>query len=317
MEGHIRIILCDDHPVFRSGLKGVLESQQDFDVIAEAAIGAQAVLLAKQLRPDVMLIDLRMPEADGLSAVRAIKAESPGARVLVLTTFGHDSDIFEAIEAGAMGYLLKDVPPEEIIRAVRDTMLGNSPLSPAVAGRMMGRLRGDAEHVLSRRETEILGLVAKGRSNREIASELWISEATVKSHLNSAFDKLGAKDRTSAVVAAMKQGILNLWDCRGSFFARRRRTSEQPADKDGAGHEQRDRAQRQGRSAARLRELFVAGRWGRNLPTFGWDWGLPAFSVGGGLRRGDGGCRIRDRGQDGAFLPGTRPPVLRAGSETS
>lgn len=112
MEGHIRIILCDDHPVFRSGLKGVLESQQDFDVIAEAAIGAQAVLLAKQLRPDVMLIDLRMPEVDGLSAVRAIKAESPGARVLVLTTFGHYSDIFEAIEAGAMEYLLKDVPPE-------------------------------------------------------------------------------------------------------------------------------------------------------------------------------------------------------------
>lgn len=210
MEGRVRILVCDDHPVFRSGLKGILESQPDFQVVAEASNGAQAVLLAKRHRPDLILIDLRMPEMDGVAAIREIRADDSEARIVVLTTFGHDSDIFGAIESGATGYILKDVPPEEIIRAARDATLGNSPLSSAVSGRLMQRFRRGSEHALSQRELEVLTLVAEGISNKEIASSLWVSEATVKSHLSSTFDKLGAKDRTSAVVAALKQGILHL-----------------------------------------------------------------------------------------------------------
>jgi DNA-binding NarL/FixJ family response regulator len=206
----IRLILVDDHPVVREGLAGMLASQADFEVVATASDGSQAVTLDAQWQPDVTLMDLRMPGTDGVTAIQAIKKQRQSANILVLTTYDSDADIVRAIEAGATGYLLKDTPREELYRAIRAAARGESVLAPAVAARLMTRMRAPAEESLSPREIEVLQLVAKGKSNKEIGKALHISTATVKTHLIHIFDKLGVKDRTAAVTVALEKGILSL-----------------------------------------------------------------------------------------------------------
>lgn len=206
----IRLLIVDDHPVVRSGLQGMLASQPDFEVAGEAQDGSEGVALVGKLRPDVVLMDLRMPEMDGVAAIGRIKTEHPETQVLVLTTYESDADILRAIEKGASGYLLKDAPREDLYAAIRAVAQGKSPLAPAVAARLMGRLRGSADKALSNREIEVLELVARGTSNKQIGKELWISETTVKTHMLHVFEKLGVTDRTAAVTVALKRGIIRL-----------------------------------------------------------------------------------------------------------
>ncbi len=208
MSERVRVLIVDDHPVVRTGLRGMLEGQPSLEVVGEAADGEEAIKLAEQLSPDVILMDLRMPGMNGVTATALIKERMPGAHVLVLTTYDSGADILRAIEAGATGYLLKDAPREELFRAVRAAAQDKPVLAPEVAAHLMDRVRWPLEEVLSGREVEVLELVAQGKSNRDIAGELWISEATVKSHLLHIYDKLGVTDRASAVAAAMKRGIL-------------------------------------------------------------------------------------------------------------
>lgn len=206
----IRILLVDDHPVVRAGLLGLLSSQPDFEVVGEASNGLEALGLLERAGADVVLMDLRMPQMDGVTAIRQVRARFPRVQILVLTTYDTDSEIVRAVEAGATGYLLKDVPREELFRAVRLCAKGEAVLSPPVAARLLGRMRGTAEETLSVRELEVLALVAKGFSNKEVARKLKISEATVKTHLLHTFEKLGVDDRTAAVTVAIERGILRL-----------------------------------------------------------------------------------------------------------
>ncbi len=206
----VRVLISDDHPVVRAGLRGMLSGEPDFEVVGEAQNGKEAVALTGDLRPDVVLMDLRMPEMDGVMAIGRIKEENPEVQMLVLTTYESDADIIRAVEVGATGFLLKDAPREELFAAIRAAAEGKSPLSPAVAARLMRRMRGPAEEALSAREIEVLELVARGTSNKEIAKQLWVSETTVKSHMLHIFDKLGVTDRTAAVTAALKRGIIRL-----------------------------------------------------------------------------------------------------------
>ena len=206
----INILIVDDHPVVREGLAGMLAGQPDFVVAGQAANGAEGVALFEQHAPDVVLMDLRMPLMDGVGAIEIIRDKRPFAPILVLTTYDSDADIVRAIEAGATGYLLKDAPRDELFRAIRAAARGESTLSPAVASRLMSRMRAPAEENLSAREIEVLQLVARGSSNREIGKQLHISTATVKTHLIHIYDKLGVNDRTSAVTAALERRILTL-----------------------------------------------------------------------------------------------------------
>jgi len=206
----IRVLIVDDHPVVRDGLKGMLAAQPDFDLVGEAADGLQAVQQAALTHPDVVLMDLRMPNLDGVEATAQIRRAQPAVRILVLTTYDTDAEILRAIEAGATGYILKDAPREELFRAVRATAQGQSYLSPAVATRLMGQLRAPAQEALSPREVDVLTWVAKGASNRQIGQHLHISEATVKSHLLHIFEKLAANDRTQAVTLAVQKGLIRL-----------------------------------------------------------------------------------------------------------
>ena len=204
----LSILISDDHPVVRDGLRGMLESQADFEVVGEAEDGAQAIQLAAELKPEIVLMDLRMPVVDGVTAIREIKGSQAESQILVLTTYDSDADILPAIEAGATGYLLKDSSREELYRAIRATARGETVLAPTVAARLVGRMRAPAEEKLSSRELEVLQLVAEGASNKEIASSLHISQATVKSHLIHIFGKLGVSDRTAAVTVALQRGIM-------------------------------------------------------------------------------------------------------------
>ncbi|GGL09836.1 response regulator [Mangrovihabitans endophyticus] len=204
----IRLIVVDDHPVVRDGLRGMFDGDDRFAVLGEAGNGREALAVARAVDPDVVLLDLRMPEMDGVTTIRALKAEGSRARVLVLTTYDTDSDVLPAIKAGATGYLLKDTPREDLFRAVAAAHRGESVLSPAVAGRLMGTLRSPAKEPLSQREVEVLGLIARGCSNREAAGRLFISEATVKTHLLHAYAKLGVRDRAAAVATAFERGLL-------------------------------------------------------------------------------------------------------------
>ncbi|MER7439450.1 response regulator transcription factor [Micromonospora avicenniae] len=204
----VRLLIVDDHPVVRDGLRGMFTGDPGFEVVGEARDGAEALALAASLVPDVVLMDLRMPGMDGVTAIGRLARSGSTAKVLVLTTYDTDADVLPAIEAGATGYLLKDAPREELVRAVRAAARGESVLSPAVAGRLMGRLRAPAEEPLSQRELEVLTLVARGTSNREAAAQLFISEATVKTHLLHVYAKLGVNDRAAAVAAAYDRGLL-------------------------------------------------------------------------------------------------------------
>lgn len=206
----IRILIVDDHPVVRVGLQSMLGAQADLEVVGEAGDGESAVALAAALTPDVVLMDLRMPGLDGVSATMRLRALQPPPQVLVLTTYDSDADILRAIEAGAIGYLLKDMPREDLFRAIRAAARGQSFLAPTVAARLVGRVQRGSEHTLSAREIEVLALVARGASNKEIARQLGISEATVKSHLIHIFDKLDVDDRTAAVTEATRRGLLRL-----------------------------------------------------------------------------------------------------------
>ena len=207
-EGAIRVLLADDHPVVREGLRGMLAAEPDIEVVGEAASGPEAVALAGRLRPDVILMDLRMPGGDGVAAIRCL----PGATVVVLTTYDSDADILRAVEAGAAGYLLKDTPRAVLADRVRAAARGETVLAPAVAGRLMGRMRaepaGSRSEQLSARETEVLALVARGLTNAQIARRLYLSEATVKTHLLRACAKLGVSGRTAAVTRAIETGAL-------------------------------------------------------------------------------------------------------------
>ncbi|MER5893232.1 response regulator transcription factor [Streptomyces sp. NPDC001876] len=207
----ITLLVVDDHPVVRDGLRGMFASAPGFDVLGEAADGVAAVELATRLDPDVVLMDLRMPGGGGVAAIAEMTRLGARSKVLVLTTYDTDSDTLPAIEAGATGYLLKDAPRDELFTAVRAAADGRTVLSPAVASRLVARVRTPAapgHESLSAREREVLCLVARGTSNREIAAELFISEATVKTHLTHVFAKLGAKDRAAAVAVAYERGIL-------------------------------------------------------------------------------------------------------------
>jgi DNA-binding NarL/FixJ family response regulator len=210
MRETIRVLICDDHPVVRSGLRGMLQAQPDFEVVGEARNGAEAVALVCRSGPDVVLMDLRMPEMDGATAVGKIKAERPDVNVLVLTTYETDADILRAIEKGATGFLLKDAAEEELFEAIRQAAAGSSPLSPSVAARIVKRMRGREEENLSEREIEILRSVALGMNNRDVARALLISESTVKAHLIHIFGKLEVSDRTAAVTTAIRRGIIRL-----------------------------------------------------------------------------------------------------------
>jgi len=206
----IRLIIADDHPVVRTGIIGMLAEHEEFTVLAEASTGAEAVELARRLRPDVVLMDLRMPELDGADAVALIRAEMPDVHVLVLTTYDSDEDILHAVEAGATGYLLKDTTREDLFRAIRAAAAGQSLLAPSVAARLMARLNRPRQEPLTPREIDVLRLVAQGASNKEIAAHLSISQATVKSHLIHIFNKLDVDDRTAAVTVALERGIIRL-----------------------------------------------------------------------------------------------------------
>ena len=205
----IRILLADDHPVVREGLRGMLSAESDIEVVGEAASGAEAVALFGALRPDVVLMDLRMPSGDGVDAIGKIRAgHASGARIIVLTTYDTDADILRAVEAGAAGYLLKDAPRADLLRAIRAAARGETVLSPVVAGRLVSRVRGPRPETLSARETEVLALVARGLTNVQIGRALFVSEATVKTHLTRACAKLGVTGRTAAVTKAMETGAL-------------------------------------------------------------------------------------------------------------
>jgi DNA-binding NarL/FixJ family response regulator len=205
----ISLLIADDHPVVRNGLRGIFTGDPEFEVLGEASNGREAVTLALARKPDVVLMDLRMPGTDGVTAIRELSTASPETHVLVLTTYGDDSDVLAAIDAGATGYLLKDAPREELLRGVRAAAQGQSVLSPSVAATLLGRVRApQPEAPLSPRELEVLRLIARGATNREAAKQLFISEATVKTHLIHVYAKLGVGDRASAVAAAYERGLL-------------------------------------------------------------------------------------------------------------
>ncbi|MDX8053441.1 response regulator transcription factor [Lentzea sp. BCCO 10_0798] len=201
----IRLVIVDDHPVVRDGLRGML-STGDFEVVGEAASGDEAVAVVAAVSPDVVLMDLRMPGSDGVSAIERLR-DHP-CRVLVLTTYDTDRDVLPAIKAGATGYLLKDTPRDELQRAIRAAHAGEAVLSPAVATRLLGQVREPALEPLSTRELDVLALVAKGSTNRAVAAALFISEATVKTHLLHVYAKLGVSDRAAAVAVAYERGLL-------------------------------------------------------------------------------------------------------------
>lgn len=205
----IRILLADDHPVVREGLRGMLSAEHDLTVVGEASNGPQAEAMCRELTPDVVLMDLRMPGGDGVESIRRLTAAGDPYRVIVLTTYETDSDILRAVEAGAAGYLLKDLARAELADAVRAAARGETVLAPSVAARLVDQLRIKTERPrLSGRESEVLRLVAQGCTNAEIGRRLHIGESTVKTHLVRIFGKLGVDDRTAAVASAMRQGLL-------------------------------------------------------------------------------------------------------------
>ncbi|PRZ44163.1 LuxR family two component transcriptional regulator [Antricoccus suffuscus] len=204
----IKILIVDDHPIVRDGLHGVFASDASFEVVGEAGNGIEALRRLEQELVDVVLMDLRMPEMGGVEAIGAIRERWPSVRALVLTTFDTDSDVLPAIEAGAIGYLLKDSSAAELKEGVRAAYAGRPMLAPSVAGRLMGQVGKPAAATLSPRETEVLRLIADGSTNRQAAEKLYIGETTIKTHLLHVYEKLGVRDRAAAVGEAYKRGLL-------------------------------------------------------------------------------------------------------------
>ncbi|GGF11581.1 response regulator [Subtercola lobariae] len=206
----IRVLVADDHPIVRSGIVALLAGEADIDVVGQAADGLEAVRLAAELAPDLVVIDLRMPGLGGADATAQIVGRQPSIRVLVLTTYETDDDILPAIEAGASGYLVKAAPQGEILAGVRAVAAGQTVLAPSIATKLVERMRGERTPApkLSARELDVLRLVAAGSSNPEIAKALFIGDATVKTHLQHTFEKLAVTDRTRAVTRAMELGLL-------------------------------------------------------------------------------------------------------------
>jgi DNA-binding NarL/FixJ family response regulator len=203
----IRILVADDHNVVRQGLVALIKTVPDMTVIAEAADGLQAVELFRQHRPDVTIMDLRLPGISGVEAITQIRRDFPAARILVLTTFDGDENIFRALQAGARGYLLKDMFGDELMEAIRGVHAGRTRIPAPIAQRLAERMGGPS---LTNRELEVLKLIVAGKSNRDIGTELTISEATVKTHINSILSKLGVSDRTQAATTALQRGIVEL-----------------------------------------------------------------------------------------------------------
>ena len=215
----IRVLICDDQPLVRAGFRTILGSKGDIEVVGEAENGADAVTLAERRRPDVILMDIRMPVLDGVEATRRLVAAGTSARILVLTSFDLDEYVHAAIRAGASGFLLKDVTPAKLLEAIRVVAGGDALLAPSVTRRLLERFAttlppgedsSDALAELTSRETEVLRLLAGGMSNAEIASELVVSEATVKTHISSVLRKLGLRDRVQAVIVAYESGLVKL-----------------------------------------------------------------------------------------------------------
>lgn len=206
-DSSIRILIADDHPIVRDGLNAVINDQPDMDVVVEAANGKEAVALAQQHRPDVLLIDLRMPQMNGVEAVNTIRAEWPQARIIILTTYDGDEDIYRALQAGAQAYLLKGMPRTELLDTIRAVHAGHKRIPPEVAAKLAERISASE---LTDREQDVLRLIVDGCSNREIGTNLSITEGTVKAHVNSILNKLGVNDRTQAVTEAMRRGIVHL-----------------------------------------------------------------------------------------------------------
>jgi len=210
-------LIADDHPVVRTGIRHLLETESGIELVGEAANGREAVSAVNQSHPDVILLDLVMPELDGTGAIREIKAQNPGVRILVLTTFASDDKLYPAIKAGAMGYLLKDTEPEDLVRAIQQVHRGEYPLSPAIAQKVLREIARRAEEPLTSdpltaREVEVLGLIARGLTNRKIADQLVISEATVRTHVGNILGKLHLASRTQAALYALREGLASLYD---------------------------------------------------------------------------------------------------------
>ena len=211
----IKILIADDHPVVREGLIAMLSREVDFKVVGEAKDGVEAVNKARELSPDVVLMDLRMPEMDGVEAMRQIRSAMPDIKFIILTTYSDDDYIFSGIEAGARAYLLKDAPREDLFKAIRSVYRGESLIQPVVASKLLDRFsqlsrRAPSGEELSARELEVLCLMAKGAANKEISAELNIAQSTVKTHITNIFQKLGVNDRTEAVTQALKKGVIRL-----------------------------------------------------------------------------------------------------------
>lgn len=202
----IRVMLVDDHPAFRKGLAALIKTEPDLEVVAETGDGNEAINLFRQHHPDIVLMDLRLPGMGGVEATIAIRKEYPDARVIVLTTFDMDEDIFRAMDSGAKSYLLKDTPEDELTSTIRAVHDGQEKLPPKLAERLAARQKRPQ---LSQRELDVLQLLVRGRSNKEIASSLFITEDTVKAHLKTLFVKLGVQDRTDAAITAIRQGIVH------------------------------------------------------------------------------------------------------------
>ncbi|MCL4805475.1 MAG: response regulator transcription factor [Anaerolineae bacterium] len=215
MDNIIRILVCDDHAVVREGLRALLSTESDISIVGEAADGEGAVTAYRALRPDVALIDMVMPRMDGVEAIRAIRSEFPDARILVLTSFAEDDMVFPAIKSGALGYLLKDSSPEELVRAIRSVYRGEASLHPSIARRLIQELSQPSTlpptpEPLTEREVEVLKLVAKGYSNDEIADALILSERTARGHVSSILGKLHLANRTQAALYALREGLATL-----------------------------------------------------------------------------------------------------------
>jgi NarL family two-component system response regulator LiaR len=215
MSEEIRILVADDHAVVREGLRALIETEPEMELVGEAADGVEAVRQACALEPDVILLDLVMPRKGGIEAIREIKEEKPAARVLVLTSFAEDDKVFPAIKAGAQGYLLKDASPRELLRAIRDIHRGEPSMHPTIARKLMLELQRSpelplTEEPLTEREAEVLGLVARGLTNQEIADRLFVSERTVRTHVSNILSKLHLANRTQAALYALREGLASL-----------------------------------------------------------------------------------------------------------